>query len=54
MGNLKIIDKQELKDWAIELFKKIHLIWLMFPQKKKLLEEHWLLVKFMLEKKFLI
>ena len=22
MGNLKIIDRQELKDWAIELFKK--------------------------------
>ena len=22
MGNLKIIDRQELKDWANELFKK--------------------------------
>ena len=40
MSNLKIVDKQELKDWANELFKKIRSIWLMFLQKKKLLEEH--------------
>ena len=39
MKNLKVINKDELKDWAKEIFKKIHLIWLMFHQKKKLLEE---------------
>ena len=40
MKNLKIINQQQLKDWAKEIFKKILLIWLMFLLKKKLLEEH--------------
>ena len=32
MTELKIINHQDLRDWANELFKKIHLIWSMFHQ----------------------
>ena len=39
MKNLKVVNQDELKDWAENLFKKIHSIWLMFLQKKKLSEE---------------
>ena len=39
MKNLKIIKNNELKDWAEEIFKKIHLTWLMFQAKKKHIEE---------------
>ena len=35
MAKLKIINKEELKDWAKEIFKKILLIWLMFHLRKK-------------------
>ena len=40
MKNLKIINQNELKDWANEIFKKTHSIWLMYYQKKKHFEEH--------------
>ncbi len=39
MENLKVINEEKLKDWAKEIFKKTHLTWLMFRQKKKHLEE---------------
>ena len=39
MTKLKIINQEELKDWAKEIFQKILLIWLMFHLKKKHLEE---------------
>jgi len=39
MSKLKIINQEELKDWAKEIFKKTLSIWLMFLQKKKPLEE---------------
>jgi len=34
MSKLKIINQEELKDWAKEYFKKILSIWLMFLQKR--------------------
>ena len=50
----QMIEFIDIKFKGNETFKKTLSIWLMFPQKKKLLEEHLRQVKFMLEKKFLI
>ena len=35
MTKLKVINQEELKDWAKEIFQKILLIWLTFHQRKK-------------------
>ena len=35
MTKLKIINQEELKDWAKEIFQKNSLIWLMFHLRKK-------------------
>ena len=39
MSNLKIVDRQELKDWAKDLFKKNSFNMVDVSSKKKLLEE---------------
>ena len=40
MKNIKLIKKEELKDWAKEIFKKNSFIWLMSRRRKKLLDVH--------------
>ena len=54
MSKLKIINQDELKDWAKEIFQKNSFNMVDVSSKKKLLEEHLPQVKFMLEKRFLI
>ena len=54
MTKLKVINQDELKDWAKEIFQKNSFNMVMFHLKKKHSVELWLLEKFMLEKKFLI
>ena len=53
MKNLKIVNQQELKDWAKEIFKKNSFNMIDVSSKKKLLEELLHQVKFMQVKKFL-
>ena len=40
MKSLKVINQNDLKDWAKEIFKKNSSIWSMFHLRKKHLEEH--------------
>ena len=47
MTNLKIVKKEDLKDWAKELFKKNSFNMVDVSSKKKLLEERLQLGKFM-------
>ena len=54
MKNLKVINQEDLKDWAKEIFKKNSFNMVDVSSKKKHLEEHWHQVRFMLVKKFLI
>ena len=53
MKNLKIINQDELNDWAKEIFKKNSFKMIDVSKKKKHLEELWLLEKFMLVMRFL-
>ena len=53
MKNLKIVSDNDLKDWAKEIFKKNSFKMIDVSQKKRHLEEHWLLEKFMLVMRFL-
>ena len=54
MTTLKVINKNELKDWAKEIFKKNSFNMIDVSSKKKHLEELLPQEKFMLVKKFLI
>ena len=47
MESLKVINEEKLKDWAKEIFKKNAFNMIDVSSKKKHLEEHWPLVKFM-------
>ena len=53
MKNLKVIKNNELKDWADEIFNKNSFNMVNVSAKKRHLEGHWHLEKFMLEKMFL-
>ena len=54
MAKLKIVNQDELKDWAKEIFKKNSFNMVDVSSKKKLLEELLRQEKFTLVKKFLI
>ena len=54
MTKLKIINQDELKDWAKEMFKKNSFNMVDVSSKKKHLEERLHQEKFMLVRKFLI
>ena len=54
MKNLKVINHEELNDWAKKIFQKNSFNMVDVSSKKKHFEEHWPLAKFMLEKKCLI
>jgi len=53
MKNLKVVNQDELKDWAENLFKKNSFNMVDVSSKKKLLEELLLLEQYLLEKRFL-
>ena len=53
MKNLKVVNQDELKDWAENLFKKNSFNMVDVSSKKKLLEEPLLLEQYLLGKRFL-